>query len=326
MAQFIEPDTALLLEGLGAQAGPKLHEMPVPDARAAVRALTQQLDLPCAAACETRDLGPDEAPVPARLYLPSANATGAVIVFAHGGGFVLGDLDTYDSLCRHIATRTGLRLLAPDYRLAPEHAFPAAFTDVLSTISWIATSPPVIGAPLEGIALAGDSAGAALCASCAAALCASCDTTERSDASGLIGALLLLYPVTDLSSQTESYRRFGTGYLLEAAAMELFARAYTPETADRRDPRASPLMQKDLSRMPRTTVLTCELDVLRDEGRAYASRLVAAGVETFYREARGQIHGMATLRRALPSARPVLDEVIDSLARQIAHSAQERAA
>ena len=314
MAQFIEPETSALLQGLAAQAGPRLHEMPVPEARAAVRALTQHLDLPCPLPCETKDLGPGEAPVVARLYLP-VGPTGAVIVFVHGGGFVLGDLDTYDFLCRHLATRTGLRVLAPDYRLAPEHTFPAAFTDVLTTVSWVGTSPAVLGAPVWGVALAGDSAGGALCASCAGTL--------HCDAGNAIAALLLLYPVTDLSSQTASYHRFATGFLLEAAAMELFVRSYTPNSTDRRDPRASPLLQEDLSRMPRTTLLTCGLDVLRDEGRAYAARLVAAGVETFYREARGQIHGMATLRGALPCARSTLDEVIDSFARQIARSVQE---
>ncbi len=316
MEHFVESDTAQLLKNLAAQAGPKLHEMPLAEARAAVRALTQYLDLPCTDACITRDLPPSgDLSVPVRLYSPSADTTGPVIVFVHGGGFVLGDLDTYDALCRYVSVRTGLRIVAPDYRLAPEHPFPAAYHDVLDTLTWVLSSSPSLGSPVRAAGLAGDSAGAALAASCAATWNGHRD---------LISALLLLYPVTDLSAKTASYRIFSEGYLLESAAMEFFIQSYAPNAADRLDPRASPLLCRDLSRMPPTTVLTCGLDVLRDEGRAFASRLVSAGVETNFREARGRIHGIATLRGALPSARTLIDEAIDNYARQITRGVEER--
>jgi acetyl esterase len=303
----IQPDTAALLKNLAAQGGPKLSEMPLLEARAAVRLLTQYCDLPCAAPCVTHDLATSgELPVPARLYYPQADTTGPVIVFVHGGGFVLGDPDAYDAFTRYLSTRTGLRVVAVNYRLAPEFPFPAAFEDVNRTISWVLSNPKELGACADAVALAGDSAGAALSACC---------TAERQSS---IRALLMLYPVTDLAARSVSYRTFREGYLLAATDMEFFIRSYTPDERDRSNPCASPAQIEDLSRFPPTTLLTCGLDVLRDEGRAFASRLVAAGVETHYREALGQIHGIATLRGAIPSARAVLDDVIDNFARQIA--------
>lgn len=317
MEHFIESDTAALLQNLAAQAGPALHAMPVSDARAGVRALTQYCDLPCPTPCITHDLQPSGGAlkVPIRLYSPSADTTGAVIVFVHGGGFVLGDLDTYDALCRHLCTRSGLRVVAPDYRLAPEHRFPAAYNDVMSTLSWVFSSPTALGAPVDAVALAGDSAGAALSASCAA--------SWKAGPEGRIRALLMLYPVTDLSARSASYAEFQSGYLLEAATMEFFIESYTPDVKDRLDPRASPLLIQDLSRMPPTTLMTCGLDVLRNEGRAFAGRLIAAGIETCFREASGHIHGIATLRGALPSARSMIDDCIDHFSHQIVRSIQK---
>jgi acetyl esterase len=315
LEHFIESDTASLLQNLAAQAGPKLHEMPVNEARADVRALTQYCDLPCPTACVTQDLPRSgELPVPIRLYSPAADTSGPVIVFVHGGGFVLGDLETYDAWCSHLCTRSGMRVIAPDYRLAPEHPFPAAYNDVMNTLSWVLSNPQALGAPASAVALAGDSAGAALSASCAA--------TWQGGSERPVQALLMLYPVTDLSAKSASYKLFQDGYLLESAAMDFFIRSYTPDVKDRKDPRASPLLSQDLSHMPPTTLMTCGLDVLRDEGRAFAGRLIAAGIEIYFREATGHIHGIATLRGALPSARPVIDESIDSFVRQISRSAR----
>lgn len=313
LEHFIESDTASLLQNLAAQAGPKLHEMPVNEARAAVRALTQYCDLPCPTACVIQDLPRSgELSVPIRLYSPAVDRTGPVIVFVHGGGFVLGDLETYDAWCSHLCTRSGMRVIAPDYRLAPEHPFPAAYNDVMNTLSWVLSNPAALGAPASAVALAGDSAGAAISASCAA--------TWQGGSARPVQALLMLYPVTDLSAKSASYPLFQAGYLLESAAMDFFIRSYTPDVKDRKDPRASPLLSQDLSHMPPTTLMTCGLDVLRDEGRAFANRLIAAGIETYFTEATGHIHGIATLRGALPSARPVIDESIDSFARQITRS------
>jgi acetyl esterase len=312
---FVEPDTAALLAQLAALGGPKLSEMAVADARAAVRMLAAQLDLPCEAPCAAADIpAGDGPPVPSRLYTPAEGQAGPVILYAHGGGWVLGDVETYDRFCRHLATVTGRRVLAPDYRLAPEHPFPAAHDDVVEAARWLAGSPEAVGAKVTGIALAGDSAGGALAATAA--------LDPRLSGAKLL-ALLLLFPVTDLSRTTLSYARFAEGYLLEAADMAYFAEAYAPDLRDRRDPRLSPLLAPDLAGLPPVTILTCGLDVLRDEGRAFAAALVSAGVETAFHEAPGQIHGVAIMRGALASARRTLAIVLDEFSRRIERRGSE---
>jgi acetyl esterase len=310
---YIHPDTARLLQSLQTMGGNPLRSLPLADARSAAVAMTRQLDLPCAAPCVVADLMIEGALlIPARLYTPttaepttvSGSVAAPVIVYVHGGGWVLGDLDICDPLCRHIATRSGYRVLSIGYRLAPEYPFPAALEDVEAGVRWVATSPAALGRPVTGVALAGDSAGATLIASTAL----SCAV----DAPEFPLALLMLYPATDISRTTESYKRFAEGFVLEAADMHFFADCYAPSAATRQDPRASPLLATDLSVLPATTLLTCSLDVLRDEGRAFAARLALEGVDVTYTEARGQLHGIATMRAAVPSARVPVDRAIDS--------------
>jgi acetyl esterase len=283
--------------------------------------MTQQLDLPCAAACSVTPLTIEGArTVSARLYAPTIEGPtvdmdaiqGPVIIYVHGGGWMLGDLDICDPLCRHLATRSGYRVLSPGYRLAPEHPFPAAFEDVEATARWVAGSPASLGPPVAGIAMAGDSAGAGLVAAVA--------LTYATDASAPLLALLMMYPVTDISRTTKSYDQFAEGYLLEAADMGYFAECYAPTAAARKDPRASPLLAASVAALPPTTLLTCGLDVLRDEGRAFAARLALAGVDTSYIEARGHIHGIATLRGAVASARIPINQAIDDFLRHMRRS------
>jgi acetyl esterase len=310
---YIDPDTARLLQSLQAMGGGPLRSLPLPDARSAAVAMTKLLDLPCAAACSVAALMiGGSLSIPARLYTSSADERTSskhatpvpVIIYVHGGGWVLGDLDICDPLCRHIATRSGYRVLSIDYRLAPEHPFPAALEDVEATVRWVAKSPAALGGPVAGVALAGDSAGASLIASVAL----SCGV----DAPGSLLALMMLYPATDISRTTESYARFAEGFVLEAADMRFFADCYAPSADMRQDPRASPLLATDLSVFPATTLLTCGLDVLRDEGRAFAARLALAGVDVTYAEARGHLHGIATMRGAVASARIPVDRAIDN--------------
>ena len=165
---YINPDAARLLEAVASAGGVKLRQLSLNDARKATVAMAHQLDLPCAEECAVANLTIEAAhPVPARLYSPikvppaidDVGMSTPVIIYAHGGGWVLGDLDYCDSLCRHLATRSGYRVVSLDYRLAPEHPFPAAFMDVQASARWVRTSPPALGQPVSGIALAGDSAG-----------------------------------------------------------------------------------------------------------------------------------------------------------------------
>jgi len=283
--------------------------------------MAHQLDLPCTAECAVANLTIEGArPIPARLYSPSkatpaiadAGTPTPVIIYAHGGGWVLGDLDFCDSLCRHLATRSGYRVVSLDYRLAPEHPFPAAFMDVQAGARWVCTSPRALGQPVSGIALAGDSAGGGLVAAVA--------LNQPADAPIPLLAVLMFYPVTDISRVTLSYEQFAEGFLLEAADMHYFAESYVPTRSARSDPRVSPLLAANVASFPPATLLTCGLDVLRDEGRAFAARLAQAGVDITYIEARGQIHGIATMRGAMPSAQIVIDHAIDDFVGHIRRS------
>jgi acetyl esterase len=302
---YVHPDTAQLLASLKAMGGGKLSKLPLADARSAAVFMTQQLDLPCSAPCSVTSLMVGA--ISARLYTPTRGSLGPVIIYVHGGGWVLGDLDICDPLCRHIATRSGYRVLSPAYRLAPEHPFPAAIEDVQTAASWVASSPAVLEHPVTGIALAGDSAGATLSAVAALSY----------DAAAPLLALLMLYPVTDISRTTASYDLFAEGYVLEADDMRYFVDSYAPGIATRTDSRASPLLATNLAALPQTTLLTCGLDVLRDEGRAFAARLALAGVDVTFSEARGHVHGIATMRRAVPSACIPVDRAIDEFVANI---------
>jgi acetyl esterase len=316
----VDPDAARLLENLESMGGAKLRDLSLADARAAVISMGQQLDLPCTAPCETTPID-GASGILGRLYSPGTDQEsggkkpgpgGPVILYIHGGGWITGNLDFCDSLCRHLATRSGHRVLSVDYRLAPEHPFPAAFEDVEAAARWVSGSPHALGSPVTGIALAGDSAGGGLAAAVA--------HRHAGDARLRMLALLLFYPVTDISRTSASYERFRCGFLLEAADMQYFAECYAPTAEARSDPRASPLLAENLEAMPPTSLLACGLDVLRDEGRAFAARLAGAGVDLAYGEARGHLHGIATLRGALPSARVFVDRAIDDFLRQIERS------
>jgi acetyl esterase len=311
----LDADCAKLLQGVADQGGLKFRDLSPDVARAAVASMTA-FDLACAAPCTVENIPASGSRVASRLYLPHAPSLGApaepIIVYLHGGGWVVGTLDTCDALCRHLATRSGCRVLSVDYRLAPEHPFPAAYDDTLAIIRWLEQSPKELGHAVNGIALAGDSAGGTLAA--AAAL----DSASRG---GRLHALLLLYPVTDISRLHPSYQLFAENYLLLADDMRYFAESYAPSAGLRRDPRVSPLLAADLSRLPPTTLLTCGFDVLRDEGRALGARLVQAGVELAYLEAAGHIHGIATLRAAIPSAQIPIDRAIDAFSGQLGRAA-----
>ncbi|WP_119680631.1 alpha/beta hydrolase [Indioceanicola profundi] len=292
----VKQDTAAVLAALKAMNGPKIRDLPPPEGRKAYRDMIRAVDRPVPASVATADLtapGP-AGPLPVRLYTPTRLVGGAVVVFFHGGGWVIGDLESHDGFCGEMAEILGLRVVAVDYRLAPEHPFPAAHEDCLAAARWVAGSPKALGGAVEGIALAGDSAGGNLAAATALQL--------RGDAGVRVLAQFLIYPATDMMEASESHRLFGEGYLLERGDMEFFGNAYYPRPEDRADPRASLIRAPDLSGLPPAVVLTCGLDPLRDEGRAFAARLIVSGVEVHFHEAPSQIHGVITMRQAIPSS------------------------
>ena len=293
---YVRPDVANLLAMLAAQPGPKMEEGDAAAARAMMTMMGQMVEAPRPDIADRRDIGiPGPAgTIPARLYRASlSDAPAPVLVFYHGGGWVIGDLDVYDSLCAEIARVLEMTVVSVDYRLAPEHAFPAAADDCLAATAWVAASPAEIGHPVTGVIPAGDSAGGNL----AAVVC----QEQHGHLPVPILAQWLIYPGVDMTANSGSMVDFADGYLLTAGGMAWFTMHYMGEQ-DLTHPRASPLLASSLAGQPPALVYTCSLDPLRDQGRSYAAKLIAAGVPTVFREAEGQIHGSITLRGALPSA------------------------
>jgi len=231
----------------------------------------------------------------ARQYWPADGAALPLAVYFHGGRFLSGDLDSHDAVCRMLALAAGCRVLAVDYRLAPEHRFPAAAEDAALAVEW------ALGQGI-GVAVAGDSAGANLAAGAALAL-------RRP----LLRCQLLIYPMIDATCGLPSYSEFAEGYGPGAADMRRGWREYLPEGADRRDPLASPLFARDFDGAPPALVLTAEYDTLRDEGEAYARKL---GVTA--RRYPGTIHGFFTMPGILQVARQAMSDAAAFLQRELA--------
>lgn len=316
VADSLAPDAEAFLALLAQGTQSSFRGMSVEDARAAVSQMNALFD-----AAPLADVGSvdgmcraDGHGIPVRCYTPAGAAgDGPIIVFAHGGGWVTGDLDGYDSFCRFLAVRSGWRVASVDYRRAPEAVFPAALDDMRSAASWIASGQSPLG-PVGGIVLAGDSAGGGLVAALAAH-----SGAEEFD----LRALLLLYPALDLSRRSPSYAAFAEGHLLTADDMDYFIASYVPDPERRLDPACSPLLGAAAASLPPVVVLTCSHDVLRDEGRAYVEACRAVGVSVRHLEAEGHVHGIATLRKVIPSGVSHLERAIGEL-REISTQVHER--
>ena len=244
-------------------------------------------------------------PVRIRVYEPLGDERARpVLVYFHGGGWVLGSLDTHDGVCRALCARTPCVVVAVDYRLAPEHRFPAAVDDAWAATAWVVEHAASLGADPARIAVGGDSAGGNLAAA----------VTFRARATGLSLAFqLLVYPVTDADLDTASYLENATGYGLTRDAMRWYWDQYLGPDGDRADPEAAPLRAGDLAGLPPALVITAEFDVLRDEGEAYAGRLEAAGVAAELSRYEGLIHGCIRMPAAIPPANAMLDEAASAL-------------
>ncbi len=314
---YTRPDVAMFLAFLNALPGPKTHELPPAMARAMYVASKDAADLPVGELAVIRDLsapGPAGA-IPLRLFDSRAERpAGPVLVFYHGGGFVIGDLDTHAGICAEMARQLDLPVIAIDYRLAPEHPFPAATDDCEAATRWIAGSPAELGLSVTGLVLSGDSAGGNLTIVTAMAL-------RDSAAAVPVIAQFPIYPTVDRADAYPSYELFGEGRLLTKDGMKWFDEAYATTPGDWR---AAPLHASHRD-MPPTLVITAGLDPLRDQGRAYAAALIAEGVPTVYREAIGNIHGFVTLRKAIPSAQAEVDGALSVLKGIIAEAMAARA-
>jgi acetyl esterase len=297
------------LDRMNAAPGPPAHEVPVELARAAHSAETQRLCGQGEPIGEIRDVMVPTAggDLRIRAYRPDEQG-GGVVAYLHGGGWMMGTLESYDAALRALANASGAIVASIDYRMAPEHRFPAAVHDTLAGIRWLAAHAGQLGGDGSRLAVAGDSAGGNLAA--VAALRLRGELPLRAQA--------LIYPIADSALDTPSYREFADGHGLSAASMRRFWNLYL-DGADGRHPDASPLRARDLTGLAPAYVLTAEEDVLRDEGEAYAAALREAGVPTELVRWPGTIHGFFRWLAVATAAREAIDAVAAALRRALAN-------
>jgi acetyl esterase len=303
---FIRPDMKAFLDMMAQVNGPKIAEVSLAEARASYQALHKLADRPARALPVIRDLscpGPN-GDIPLRLYdaRETRDQATPVITFYHGGGFVIGDLDTHHALCAEIAALADLPLIAVDYARAPEAPFPAAILDCEAATRWVASSPAALGFTASGIITIGDSAGGN----------ATVVVSQLLGANPAAVPVLLQVPIFPLvadANGTDSMAQFSEGFILTAETMAFFEAAYA---ADRADPRGFPILS-DHANAPPTIVVTASLDPIRDSGRAYARALVDAGRDCVFLEMRGVTHSFVNLRQMVPSTQRDLERIIAAL-------------
>lgn len=283
---------------------PKLNSLPVKVGRPAVDKMSEdgEADPPEVASVGNGAFGGPRGIIKYRSYAPLGVADDIVptLIYYHGGGFVIGNIETHDSTCRRLANKSRCRVISIDYRLAPEHPFPAPIDDGLEAFRHIRDNAAAFGVDAKRIAVGGDSAGGQL----AAVICQACKQSgEMAPA-----FQMLIYPATDSSKESASRKSLSEGYFLTKELMDWFWKAYVPAVTDLSDFRLSPLLAPDVSGLPPAFVLTAGYDPLRDEGRAYADRLIDAGVKTTYVNYPGTIHGFFSLTRFLKQGLRANDE------------------
>lgn len=303
---FVRPDMQAFLDMMAQVNGPKLADISLEEARASYQAMHNIADRPARELAVIRDLacpGP-AGEIPLRLYDARESREGPtpVVLFYHGGGFVIGDLDTHHALCTELAALLDLPLVAVHYARAPEAPFPAAILDCEAATRWVASSPPELGRTASGIVTIGDSAGG--------------------NATVVVGQLLgadpapvpvvlqvPLFPLVADANGSASMAAFSDGFLLTAETMAFFDAAYG---ADRSDARGFPILG-DHTQAPPTIVVTASLDPIRDSGRAYARALVEAGRDVVFLEMRGLTHSFTNLRGAVPSAQADVERIVAAM-------------
>lgn len=274
---------------------------------------TARLNEPCPTDMRIEDavFATPQRDIGVRIYRPAAAAKlAAVIIYLHGGGFMKGDLDSSNAVAWGFAENCGALVVSVDYRLTPEHPYPAAFDDVYSVIEYVASNADTLGVDPARIAVAGDSAGGNLTA--AACLAA------RDRNGPTIAAQVLIYPVTGLTPDSGSYIENANTIGLTTSAMRRYTDLYLPTDPDSQDPYARPVLAKDLSNLPPAWIHPAEIDPIRDDARTYASRLVLAGSEVHYREAKGMIHGFMRARFSGAGARAEFDAICGFLRERLA--------
>ena len=300
----LHPQIAALLERVARSPLPPYHAVPALIARRIYRDTRSVLAPKAPDVAEVKLLVFDNR-VAVRAYRPVVGETLPALVFFHGGGWTIGDLDTHDVVCRQLAVGGRCAVFSVDYRLAPEHPFPAAVDDCFFAARYIHGNAAKLNIDPMRVAVGGDSAGGNLAAVVA---------LMARDAGGPpLACQLLIYPATDQRCASASHERNGAGYLLTKEGIRFFRSAYLPHPKDYTDWRASPLLAPGLAGLPPALVLTAGYDPLLDEGRAYAERLAAAGVETAYREYADMVHGFVLFGGVVDAANIAVTECCEQL-------------
>ncbi|MBM3769976.1 MAG: alpha/beta hydrolase [Acidimicrobiia bacterium] len=304
----LDPIAAGLLKQLADANMPPLNQMSPVDARVAAqgfRALSGDPE-PVAEVVDLTIPGPG-GPLPARVYTPTGAAGGRLpcLVYYHGGGWVFGDIEGVDAINRAVANRAGCKVLSIEYRLAPEHKFPAPLDDCYAALTWVAANGPQVGVDTTRLAVGGDSAGGNLAAAVT--------LRARDERGPALRYQVLVYPVTDHDFGTVSYRENGDNYLLTRDMMQWFWNHYLSDAAEGHQALASPLKAGSLAGLPPALVITAEFDPLRDEGEAYAARLKDAGVRVRQKRFAGQIHGFWQMVGVFPTALEAAGDVAADL-------------
>ncbi len=298
----LDPAAAALLEQIEAAGLPPLNELPHVDARVAADGFIELAGPGEPVADVTDRVVPGPAgDIPVRIYTPAGEPNGAwpCLVYLHGGGWVIGGLDTVDAICRILANRAGCKVVSVDYRLSPEHKFPTPFDDGYAAVEWVHDHAAEIDVDPARLAVGGDSAGGNLSAAIA--------LKARDEGGPPLRYQLLVYPVMNHGFDTESYRDNADGYLLTRDMMEWFWGHYLTSDDHGAHPLASPLRAADLAGLPPAMVITAEYDPLRDEGEAYADRLAAAGVPVDRIRYDGLIHAFWQMPAVFPQALDAAD-------------------
>lgn len=244
--------------------------------------------------------------IPIRIYTPEGNEMLPILIFFHGGGWVVGNIDTHDNTARYLAKKSSSIVVSVDYRLAPENPFPAAMDDAYSALQWVSQNAESFGGDPGRIAVAGDSAGGNLAAVVS--------LMSRDRDGPKIKYQVLTYPAVDLSNMnTESYDHFAKGFFLTKEAMQWFRSLYLPDKKDWQNPYASPLLAEDHSNLPPAFIITAQFDPLRDEGEAYAKKLKQAGVPVRLIRYDGMTHGFVSNGRLLRQSHDALDNIAAEL-------------
>jgi len=302
----IHPQVKKILEEAAALGLPDYQDLSPVEARKQMLELTSPVDpLLAVERVENFMIPGPKGEIPIRLYYPSGDPPFAVLVYFHGGGWVMGDLDTHHGVCHALAKRSSCLVVSVDYRLAPEHRYPSAIEDAYAATSWVAQNADYIQADPDRLAVGGDSAGGHLAAVVA--------LMARDRKGPRIDLQVLIYPITDCKFNTPSYIENKEGYMLTIDLMKWFWNHFIEDEGQANDPYVSPLRAKNFSDLPQALIITAEYDPLRDEGEAYGKRLQEAGVKVTLSRYPGMIHGFIRMNARLDKAKEALDEVAGRL-------------